>query len=904
MKKSKLAIGIIAAITSSLTSVASAQSTDNEGDSKSKSIEVITVSGVRVSERQSIYTKREADTFVEVVTAADIGELPERGIAEALEQLPGVVGNQDRGRSNTVAVRGLGGDFTLTTINGREVASSFGSRSVNLNLYPAEAVRKAMVMKTPMANQIEGGIGGTVEMQTLRPLNVNSNIRTISARGIYNEGSKDVEGQDEYGYRASGMFSEKLLDDTFGVALGLSVLSDPQVNNRFTVGDYNANKDYNGDGIKDPAPGFMAANPQYRDEERIAVFGSLQWQPNDSADITFDALYSKFEFENTIPGLSYIDFNNGPFKPEDAVVDSVTGDVTSALRSKARLRSISAQSTNLDETLNLGLNGRFFTYDWVVDADLAYSEAERQFDVINVKALDNVANNPIQYDFYGDTLPNITIGGGEYDALEPSQFRVQEGNDNRTSGSDKILSARLDFSRDIELGAFEGLEFGIRYANRKKESKADKEAYKLAWPQQFYLTEEMVSQFPLNNAYGDLNSDLPGSWAYIKPQDGLALIGDVLGGLPEREITLADQQGSFETEEETISLYGQLNFATDIGEMLFTGNVGVRVVETDLTSNGVRGEAKMVDTDGDGEADAIIFDESSLVAYSDSDSYTNVLPTFNGLLTIQNDLLVRMAAGKAITRANFNDMSASLKLSEIDDLSEPLGTGSGGNPNLKPIESTQGDIALEWYPNKGAIYSIGYFYKNFDSAYGPGIVTQNVNDLSFDVKTTIQNNEGGTIKGVELSMRQEFDFLPGLLKHTGMSANYTKMDNDVLVDYNTKDDVENLQYAEMAVDNTWNTSLFYDDNTLSARVNYGYQAEQVQHEGGNYRVKRPTYLLSASINYKVNKHLSLVLQGSNLTDEVIEFGQIGKFEEQASINRLSRVESSGRRIYLGLRAKF
>jgi len=904
MRKNKLSLAVFAALTSSLASLACAEEANSESVHKKEDLEVITVSGVRVSERQSIYTKREADTFVDVVTAADIGELPERGIAEALEQLPGVVGNQDRGRSSTVAVRGLGGDFTLTTINGREVASSFGSRSVNLNLYPAEAVRKAMVMKTPMASQIEGGIGGTVEMQTLRPLSVNANIRTISARAIYNEGSKGVENQDEYGYRASGMFSEKLLDDTFGLALGVSVLSDPQVNNRFTVGDYNANKDYNGDDINDPAPGFMAANPQSRDEERTAAFGSLQWQPNESSDVTFDALYSKFEFVNTNPGLSYIDFTKGSFNPDDAVVDPLTGDVTSALRAKARLRSTSAQSTNLDETLNLGLNGRFIISDWVVDADLAYSEAKRQFDTINVKALDNVANNPIQYDFYGDKIPNIIIDEGNYDANDASQFRVQEGNDNQSKGLDKILSARLEFARDIDLGVFEELQFGIRYANRKKESQIDKEAYKLAWADQFYLSEETASQFPLTDAYGDFNSDLPRSWAYINPSDGLSLISDVLGGLPEREVTLADKQSSFETEEETLALYAQLNFATDIGDMLFSGNLGVRVVETDLTSNGVRGQATMVDTNGDGEADAVEFDESSLVAYTDSGNYQNVLPTFNGVLTVQDDLLVRVAAGKAITRANFNDMSASLKLSDIDDLNEPLGTGVGGNPSLNPIESIQGDIALEWYPSKGSIYSIGYFYKDFDSAYGPGIVTQSVDELSFDVNTTIQNEDGGTIKGIELSMRQEFTFLPSLLKHTGMSANYTKMDNDVLVDYNNSDDVENLQYAEMAVDETWNTSFFYDDNTLSARINYGYQAEQVQSEGGNYRIKRPTNLLSASVNYKWNEHLSLVLQGSNLTNEVSEFGQIGKSEEQASIDRLSRVESSGRRIYLGFRAKF
>ena len=139
-------------------------------DQHVKNMSTITVTGFSRSIETSIDVKRYADTVVDVVTAADIGGLPDVSISDALTRLPGISAERINGEASAINIRGMSGGFVETTLNGREQGATSGSRVIQFDQYPSEMISQATVYKSPKASLIEGGVAGTVEMQTANPL--------------------------------------------------------------------------------------------------------------------------------------------------------------------------------------------------------------------------------------------------------------------------------------------------------------------------------------------------------------------------------------------------------------------------------------------------------------------------------------------------------------------------------------------------------------------------------------------------------------------------------------------------------------------------------------------------------------------------------------------------------------
>jgi iron complex outermembrane receptor protein len=147
-------------------------------------VEEILVTGFRASLQNSISAKQTADTVVEAIYAEDIGKLPDSSIAESLARLPGLAGERRDGRTSGISVRGFNENYVATTMNGRELLGIGDNRGVEYDLYPSEIIAGAIVYKTPDASLMTQGLGGTVELKTLRPLD---NDRIISVNGTYEQ---------------------------------------------------------------------------------------------------------------------------------------------------------------------------------------------------------------------------------------------------------------------------------------------------------------------------------------------------------------------------------------------------------------------------------------------------------------------------------------------------------------------------------------------------------------------------------------------------------------------------------------------------------------------------------------------------------------------------------------------
>ena len=177
----------------------------------------IVVTGYRQSIEQSLRQKREANAFVDVITAEDIGKFPDKNVADSLQRVPGVIIERDGGEGSRVSIRGLSSDLTLTQLNGNFIASADSgdpSRSFNYTLLPANMISSVETFKSPEARLDEGGVGGTVILKTRRPLDLEPWTGFVSAEGVYADVSKKFEPQ------VSGQLSWRNADETFGILVG------------------------------------------------------------------------------------------------------------------------------------------------------------------------------------------------------------------------------------------------------------------------------------------------------------------------------------------------------------------------------------------------------------------------------------------------------------------------------------------------------------------------------------------------------------------------------------------------------------------------------------------------------------------------------------------------------------
>ena len=280
-------------------------------------IEVIEVSGsFRRSMVESINVKRFSDTLVDVVTADDLGALPDLSIADALTRLPGVTAVRTGGQSSELNIRGLSGNYVFTTMNSREQVSSDGGRSVEFSQFPSELINTAMVYKSQKASLIEGGVAGTVELGTANPLNMDEdNQFHINGQLTSNSLSEQHPDAASVGHRISFSYKGKFLDNTLGVAIGGASLLAPSVSNQFLSSAYSY-QNVRLDGIpgttnclaegEDTQPSYENVNCiSYTDgfelmsrggeDTRTGFMTAVTWQPTDYFMLKTDLFYSKFD---------------------------------------------------------------------------------------------------------------------------------------------------------------------------------------------------------------------------------------------------------------------------------------------------------------------------------------------------------------------------------------------------------------------------------------------------------------------------------------------------------------------------------------------------------------------------------------------------------------------------------
>jgi iron complex outermembrane recepter protein len=856
----------------------------------STSVEEVVVTGIRASLQQSIQSKRNADAIVDVVTAEDVGKFPSSNVAEALTIVPGVTVDRQFGQGEKVSILGTDPALNRTLLNGQTVASADWfildqpGRTFNYALLAPQIVGKVEVYKSPEARIDEGSIGGTVIVNTRKPLDLKPLTLQGSLSYLYNDRSKKSDPQ------VSFLGSWKNDAGTFGVAVSAQHAKDQLRRDGIeSYGTIPASY-YNGGNPENPVSSIangnctgacattLAANPNargvnslsvsYFEQERVrdSYTAAVQWRPTDALELNFDWLKIKATYDNT--NQSLFAFQGNTWNSLGALTAITIED--NVIRKASFKNALSVLDVQYREAeLNSDtyhFNGKWTGDGFDVAGDLGYSKADggtkRQLygEFLNwadytvdftgtpgapgVLTYTNPAanGNPLadasKFSFDGGW------GGGD-PSVGPTGYNAGwGGNIVSKPTTDKETYGQLDFGKDFD-GVIKRVQFGYKY--RKHETTQAMSGVTVS----VYGNPASASQFspsivPGNYLKGfDGVTDQMGSRFKI---DGKALAdyidrGGYLRPWQAKPVPTVFGNAEFTAQnwgiEETINaLYGQANFQADN----VRGNFGLRYVKTESDSGGYTCVNQTATGCGTTAADWAWEVRSK--------KYEDFLPSLNVIVDVQEDLVFRFAAAQVISRPNYADMS------NYFWLSDQILTGGGGNPDLNPYKSSNVNASLEWYFAPEAILSAEVFHKDISNYILQQTVAEQHFNQARNAITTYQisrptNAGSATVKGLAVAYQQTFGMGFGLL------ANYTYADGEAdggsPLPYNSKHQV--------------NVSPFYEHGPFSARVTYNWRSKYFTGlDRGDQMFVRAFKGLDATAGYAFSENVNLSVSAQNLLD--------------------------------------
>ena len=850
----------------------------SEGEAR---LEEVIVRGIRDSIRSAQEEKRRANQLLDSIAEEDIGKLPDQNIAEALQRVTGVQIGRALGEGSAVAVRGLAQN--RVEVNGRTTASSEGDRGVNFSLLASELFGSVEVVKSPTADQIEGALGGTINLKTRKPFDAKGRVASLNLKGIY------TDDADDYGVWGSAYVSDRFETEEngeFGVSLALAYNDtsrqeqNTQLRWQRRAGDTGNARgfDADGDGMREPelyVPQRFVSQTRLREQERIGATLNLQWRPNDQWEVFLTGEHNSLEHD-TLSYIAQFTINqNSRLQTSEPKVITANNTVLQGTFSNvpAELNGWNQPTESETESVALG-------FEWdndliKVSGEISKADGGREFlnsfmssksNCTNSSACDKIVRNPtLTYDITasGD-LPSLSLtksDGTSYSVSTLDEVVINNyfGQDQERETNDLSMRVDMEYRLEQQIEFLDSIEVGVRFSDGN--NRADRTIINLN--QNRMLTNSLNNKDPdsypqlvLEPAVKGFLSGVSGGWIknYATINPSLATSGaGALASLYGFDVSKADYDELFhyDVSEETLAGYVKLNFSGDAGRYPFRGNIGVRVVETKVDSEGFQ------QSNVSGEP---------FLPLSIKPDYVDVLPSLNVAFDATDDVIVRFAAAKVISRPPLTNLAVGSRLNFGDD------TGSSGNPELDPFRADQYDISAEWYFAEASLLNVGLFYKDIESYITMGEVTESrlnpgSNEVrQFQLRVPI-NGKGGEVKGFEIGYSHAFISLPAPFDGFGIVANYTHVDSETPnVNVQTG---EKLSLEDLSED-SYNLIAYYERGPFKARLAYNYRSDFLDQTAGFHN--QPVYeekrgQLDASASWAITEKILIQFEAINMTDE-------------------------------------
>ena len=895
-----------------LAGTAHAQTTQEEDATQ---VDEIVVTGIRASIANSIAAKARNTSIVEVITAEDIGKLPDVSIAESLARLPGLTVQRLDGRGQLISIRGLGPDFTTALLNGREQVTTGDNRGVEFDQYPSELLGGVTVYKTPDGALIGQGLAGTVDLQTIRPLAYGRRAIAANVRYELNDIGALNAGTTDNGTRYSLSYIDQFADDTIGVAIGYAHISSPYQSERFNAWGY-PNATATSLVIGGTKPYVMSS-----ELERDGFMGTLEWRPNDRFSSTIDGFYSEFQNTQILRGIEFPlawggssesvqnactvsgNTQTATCRPGPVLTTTTTDDGFVTAGSFSNVKGVVRNDVNTrDSTItSLGWNTKFqASDDWGFALDLNYSKVERT-DVVLETYSGTGRNVTGALDTLGFTIDDdgVPTFSSRLNYADPTLIRLtspqgwggdvipggQDGYLNNPTVNDELKAIRVSGRRELHQSPFSAIDFGFNYSERDKEFVND----------QFFLgvpggaTVQVPTAFllsPTSLGYLGISS--------VISYDALGLVNSGFYNVvrnPNADVLA----GNWTVNETVTTSYIKANIDHTLFGLPLTGNIGMQAVFTDQSSTGFSAS-------GNGASRVS-------VAVQGGAKYLEILPSSNFILEVGEDQFLRFALARTLARPRMDDMRASrnfgydLSKRTSTDINNSPWSGGGGNPDLRPTIADVFDVSYErYFANRRGYVSVAAFYKHLES------FTYSRNQL-FDftgypigaspepaLRTGIvgapDNGESGWIQGVEFALSVPFEVISPMLEGFGGQFSVSQTDSEI------QPDPTQAPTALPGLSETVaNVTVYYEANGFQARVSNRYRSDFLGEVAGfgNGRTLRSVAaenIIDAQIGYEFQsgplENLSVLAQVNNLTDEPFKTFQNGDERQTIDFQRYGR----------------
>ena len=709
------------------------------------------------------------------------------------------------------------------------------------------------------------------------------------------------------------------------------------------------------------APSSRSYRQNITDDDRESLFLAVQWQPNDRLEINIDGQVSDRTFTEVRNDLVFAE-NRRIDSPDVSLDDRLPGDLlvtpngaVLSFTNEQRIETHSQWQERIEEYKGGGIS---FDYDVSetlrISGDFAVSDTSRRENIIQTR----LQSEPV--DIFGNDVPGAANSGRVETATSIMQngslipiFTVQNFDVNnhdlyadsaRTRvdlnqyRNNKITSFRTDFEYLPDWENISRVKGGIRLSTLEYDSVprardqftfADEDIAAVSqacrnnvFPESGFLSSVSGGNPLITNVDSDGNVIAQGTgntWATFDPIClAETFIGEAIS-IPEPQETISN----VDVEEETTAIYLQADYETEIGDYPVRGNFGVRYVQTDVTSIGFRGSLSAVFDDEGGLED--IVESGELVQVSGGNDYSEILPSLNVIVDLREDLLLRTALYRALSRPDPSDLGfgrdfAGLSGAESgDSLETAVGLAvANGNPSLEPLMSWNADLAIEWYANDDTLLAAGIYYKQFEGGFenASQIETFEVDGQAIDTIVTTQQvvDDTSTIYGLELTATHSFSYLDSWLNGFGFKLSYNYADSDF--------EFEDAQFGASTIisggeevarvgivapadifgfsEHVFSGQLYYQYEDFSAALNYKYRSEYFQQfisTPGNLRFIGDTEVFEARVSYRLNKHVKFSVEAINLFDEP-------RRQYNPTRDNFAEINVYGPRVFAGVQVRY
>ncbi len=856
-------------------SVAPAYAQDAAAADESSDEEPIVVSGIRASIDNSVQQKKNNTSIVEVVSAEDIGKLPDLSIAESLSRLPGLATQRLDGRANVVSIRGLAPDFTTTLLNGREQVSASNNRGVELDQYPSELLNGAVVYKTPDASLIGQALGGTIDMKTVRPLAYGKRAIAAGARFEINDLGKLNPDISDKGYRANISYIDQNADGTLGWAFGYARMQSPTAEERFNAWGYPTGP--GGNLLIGGAKPYVKSNELKRD----GLMGVIEYQPDDKLHVTLDGYWSKFKDDQRLRGIELpLAWGNSTLNPGYTVEDGlITKGVWTGTEGVMRNDVVHRTA----KIFAGGLNTQYKPNERLtLELDLGYSKlnkVEENLEIyLGTGRGGGVGARETALGF--EMRPNGgIILSPSLNYADPNLFLItdpqgwnscggtvpncQDGFVNNPKIKDQLKSLRLQATQELD-GPISSIRIGVNYSDREKT--LDDRGSVLT--SNTYPASTKVPSDYLFDPVSLSFIGIPGmvafdSWRYYN--DGNYKLTD------EGLWTTGRWFNDYDVREKVLTAFFQANFGQDGGSV--RGNAGVQVVHSDQT-----GSSYLANTNTAGRV--------ITTPVTDGKKYTDILPSMNLTAEFAPNAFLRVGAARMLARARMDQLNPgggigfdTAKRFNTDINASPW-NGTVGNARLRPLMADTLDIAVEKYFGRGAYVSLGGFYKYLENYIyrqndeydftGATVPDGGPTATYLGIVSQWRNGNGGRVYGAEASLSLPFATFTSALDGFGLlaSGSYTK----------SRVTEGNAAPISMPGLSRWvvNSTAYFEKAGFQARVSGRYRSKFLAEVSGlslsrDRVMAKSEFVVDAQIGYTFQsgalEGLGILLQGSNLTNE-------------------------------------